>query len=563
MAMYDDRQWLLSHIQNSYATSDDSGLSEVVLQGNWPIDKLVDFPFLYPDDSITSGDPCEESEPHSLDVHSDQSYVGHRLRSNTEHLLENMKKEKNLQAKITRITWQSNTKPLTESEAEELFGAQPVPTVPQAAPGPSLLSQMLEQDDLAENPYLEYAKWDASTDVNVATKRRSIFVYNTPSSETPRYPVRVVVSPHARVLDVIGLTCFLHTRDNLQPPLTLPPSAYCLRIADEDGSVDWEFQPLLHSHPFEKFGFQVLAVAPAPEDDASQDPSVTVRVNISGGVFSLIECESRGITLREVLNRTIAKRREMARVVEAGVQYHLEDEPGRVLDLDRTLDDVGTTSLHAVRDNSKRAPNPEDVGTLRDHSPQASYTFPVTWVKKWAKFDSTVDVTYGGVLVTVTGGGSGGLLRPPHPVSYPSNKIVCCNVKNSSSNSSSAKKLPVGGGANKDKQVSDGGGGRASRKGDTEAGTKSSGTSEKSSRGEGGGRCEVLMTCMGEQRFKDYLFECDEAVGLELVEVVKRIKTEDNTSKKTREDDKPRRRYSLAGLKKKNRANYGQRGPPN
>ena len=37
-------------------------------------------------------------------------------------------------------------------------------------------------------------------------------------------------------------------------------------------------------------------------------------------MFSLIECESRDMKLREVLARTIAKRREMARVVgELGV----------------------------------------------------------------------------------------------------------------------------------------------------------------------------------------------------------------------------------------------------
>lgn len=58
--------------------------------------------------------------------------------------------------------WLQGSSPSPESEAEELFGARPVPKVPQATSRPSLLSQMLEQDDLAENPYLEYAKWDAS-----------------------------------------------------------------------------------------------------------------------------------------------------------------------------------------------------------------------------------------------------------------------------------------------------------------------------------------------------------------------------------------------------------------
>ena len=40
---------------------------------------------------------------------------------------------------------------------------------------------------------------------------------------------------------------------------------------------------------------------------------------ISGGVFSLIECENKDITLREILERTIAKRREMAKIVGESV----------------------------------------------------------------------------------------------------------------------------------------------------------------------------------------------------------------------------------------------------
>ena len=38
-------------------------------------------------------------------------------------------------------------------------------------------------------------------------------------SEFTRFPVRVVAGDGARVLDVIGLTCFLYTRDNIATPL--------------------------------------------------------------------------------------------------------------------------------------------------------------------------------------------------------------------------------------------------------------------------------------------------------------------------------------------------------
>lgn len=56
------------------------------------------------------------------------------------------------------------------------------------------------------------------TDVKTSlTRWLRIFVYT--SDECPRFPVRVVVAEGAKVLDVIGLTCFLYTRDNCTPPL--------------------------------------------------------------------------------------------------------------------------------------------------------------------------------------------------------------------------------------------------------------------------------------------------------------------------------------------------------
>ncbi|XP_018014034.2 target of rapamycin complex 2 subunit MAPKAP1 [Hyalella azteca] len=357
MAIFDDTAWLLSHIQNSYATSDDSGLSEIILQGDWPIEKLTDYPTLYSDSVlINQKNEDEEFQPHSLDVHSEQAYISHRFRSDTEHRLQKLKKEKTLQSKIQRITWTTNEAPLSESEAEELFGQKPVK--PPQAHQQSLLSRLLEEGDkLAQNPYSEYAKWDASTDVNLATKRLSIYVYSSREGPPPEFPVPVVVSTAARVIDVIGLTCYLYTRDNLSPPLQLPVNAYSLRIADEDGSVDWEFMPLVHSHTIDKFGFKVLAVAQEVQLlQELQDWPVTVTVHISGGVFSLIECESKNITLREVLQRTIAKRREMAKVIEAGVQYHMEkdsDAPGKALDLEKTIAEVDSLNFHAVRDNSE------------------------------------------------------------------------------------------------------------------------------------------------------------------------------------------------------------------
>ena len=65
-----------------------------------------------------------------------------------------------------------------------------------------------------------------------------------------------------------------------------PPNAYNLRIAEEDGSVDWAFMPLPHSERMDRFGFQLLAIAPdtQPHLQSWHQQPVTVTVWVWGGV---------------------------------------------------------------------------------------------------------------------------------------------------------------------------------------------------------------------------------------------------------------------------------------
>ncbi|KAK7074219.1 hypothetical protein SK128_013910 [Halocaridina rubra] len=68
MATYDDRQWILSHIQNSYVTSDDTGLCEVVVQPEPGAASVVEFPFLAESESPPYSQ--EDPPPHSLEIAS-------------------------------------------------------------------------------------------------------------------------------------------------------------------------------------------------------------------------------------------------------------------------------------------------------------------------------------------------------------------------------------------------------------------------------------------------------------------------------------------------------------
>ena len=51
------------------------GWSEVVLQDKWPLENVVDFPFLYEDQGILGEESSDEPEPRSLDIHTGGSLL--------------------------------------------------------------------------------------------------------------------------------------------------------------------------------------------------------------------------------------------------------------------------------------------------------------------------------------------------------------------------------------------------------------------------------------------------------------------------------------------------------
>ncbi|CAL4165592.1 unnamed protein product, partial [Meganyctiphanes norvegica] len=105
MAAFDDRHWLLSHIHNSYITSDDTGLCEVVVQVEPHAAPVVEFPCMADD---SPPDPNDDQQPHSLDIASDMIFGGPRQRSYTALRLEKMKKEEKIAARIKRVSWKHN-----------------------------------------------------------------------------------------------------------------------------------------------------------------------------------------------------------------------------------------------------------------------------------------------------------------------------------------------------------------------------------------------------------------------------------------------------------------------
>lgn len=112
MAFYDDPKFLLSHIHHSFITCDDTGmcemamLNEVVTDHTAPVDGTQG-----PDQKVLNyySDALESElleAGQSYDVASGMGFIGgHRHRSNTAQRLERLKKERQIQAKITHIHW--------------------------------------------------------------------------------------------------------------------------------------------------------------------------------------------------------------------------------------------------------------------------------------------------------------------------------------------------------------------------------------------------------------------------------------------------------------------------
>nr|CAD7396535.1 unnamed protein product [Timema cristinae] len=221
MAFYDNKHWLLSHIRNSFISSDDTGMCEMVMLG----------------DDI----------PRKLDPQSKFDYMefgAHRQRSNTAQRLEKMDQDRKRAARIKHIKWEWKTK------------------------SHSLLSEQLEKSPhLPHNPFLEFAKYDGTAQVGVMTKKYGIFLTMLPT-EKRNYPMPVIVISSAKNLSSLRLiqgessygrtchhcACYRESVDH-----------YGLHIVEDDGEVDWDFPCLEPRETVGKFGFGFLALVERTE----------------------------------------------------------------------------------------------------------------------------------------------------------------------------------------------------------------------------------------------------------------------------------------------------------
>ncbi|CAH1988909.1 unnamed protein product [Acanthoscelides obtectus] len=107
MALYDNKYWLLSHIRNSFISTDDTGMCELVMAGEG---KDIKFHLsnmeLYPDPEDSDD---EEDDFESYDLPLDMDFST-RERSSTKVQLEKLDQARKKVGRMRHIRWETRNK---------------------------------------------------------------------------------------------------------------------------------------------------------------------------------------------------------------------------------------------------------------------------------------------------------------------------------------------------------------------------------------------------------------------------------------------------------------------
>eukprot|EP00088_Acartia_fossae_P031774 TRINITY_DN3258_c0_g1_i2.p1 TRINITY_DN3258_c0_g1~~TRINITY_DN3258_c0_g1_i2.p1 ORF type:complete len:548 (+),score=138.78 TRINITY_DN3258_c0_g1_i2:651-2294(+) len=395
MAFYDNKLWTLSHIYHSFTTGDDTGVSEIVLSsGNFKEDLRI----MADTQGLPSFKDCI-----SEDEDEDEDGVGGRspdFRGGQTRILQptaatkhsnKVEKQKTCDRPARTVVWKKGNVDSTE-DLEQIFprkqldahqeqGSDEVDGA-QQAPKVSLLSHLIENMSVQDaNPWLDYAKFDATGNLDLKiTRKIRMFYPCTTSTEEDKgrgYPVDITCYRDIGVSDLLGLALFHYTQQRRQPAQLPPLENHCLCMCDEeDGLVDSDFPPLISSDPLAKYGFSVLALVPAAVQRQSSTSSSAAGDNASNafcvtlhmpdGTFSQIEIQDKTMTLGELTSLGLERRKYLQKA-KYKFNYHLEapDVHGVALDPKQTLSSQdGNSEFYIVRDNSKRVSDLQSTGTL-------------------------------------------------------------------------------------------------------------------------------------------------------------------------------------------------------
>ncbi|XP_014666684.1 PREDICTED: target of rapamycin complex 2 subunit MAPKAP1-like isoform X2 [Priapulus caudatus] len=341
MAFFDNPAFIISHIQNSFVSGDDTGLCELVIVQDETSRRPVGinksaWPWL-----AANAEEDDETElAHSYDITADSLGTRTRPRSDTAFKLDMLKKDKLIKGKVKTIQWKENVEMPSEEDLDALFKKKIV-TKRKKDANTSLLTEQLDKfPSMQSNPFSEYAKFNGQTQVGIPTKKINIFLTMLPEGER-EFPLSVCVTSNAKVSDLIGLTLWLYSCDNNAAFLSKSLECYTLNIAEDDGEPDRDFPPLDNRETISKFGFGTLALVEKVCPVETSKSLLVVKVAVGEG-FSMFQVETLDIKMSQILELVLKRRRGMMNV--DGPCYILEklSEPGVTLDMDSTLESQGT-----------------------------------------------------------------------------------------------------------------------------------------------------------------------------------------------------------------------------
>ncbi|XP_011143027.1 target of rapamycin complex 2 subunit MAPKAP1 isoform X1 [Harpegnathos saltator] len=282
MALYDNQHWLLSHIRDSFLATDDTGVHRINLGMCEMVMLGEDIPKQMKENGMLQCYPGrEESDDEDLDVLAESYDIQmdmeftHRQRSNTAQRLEKMDIERKKAAEVKHVKWEHNPNVVTPTDQSELFQRKDFRKSASLKRGHSLLSEQLEKcPNLPQNPFKEYAKFDGNAQVGTPVRKYRIFMCMLPKEERT-YPLQVVVTATARVLDFIGLICYKYASEHPDHNLKEDISRYGLYITEDDGEVDWAFPCLDLRETISKFEFTTLGLIEMKPSDLARHNAVS------------------------------------------------------------------------------------------------------------------------------------------------------------------------------------------------------------------------------------------------------------------------------------------------
>ncbi|KAI4501175.1 hypothetical protein M0802_003548 [Mischocyttarus mexicanus] len=268
MALYDNQHWLLSHIRDSFLSTDDTGMCEMVMLGK-------DIPKEMKSNGTLQCYPgMEESDDEDLDALA-ESYdiqmdmeLSHRQRSNTAQRLEKMDLERKKAAKIKHVKWEHKPNLLSLAEQSKLFQRKDFRKKNTTTnKRHSFLSEQIKKcPNLPQNPFTDFAKFDGNAQVGIAIRKYRIFMCMLPKEERT-YPLQIVVVATAKVLEFIGLICYKYASEHPNHNLKEDITKYGLYITEDDGEVDWDFPCLDPGEVISKFEFTTLGLVEMKPSD--------------------------------------------------------------------------------------------------------------------------------------------------------------------------------------------------------------------------------------------------------------------------------------------------------